>query len=68
MSNYGSPRKFRSRYRTCHRQAAARAFTWEQWARERRHPEATRKAITWCLATVSICLLLLSLIYQLASR
>jgi hypothetical protein len=31
MGNYGSPRKFRSRYKTYHRQAAGHPTSWTHW-------------------------------------
>ena len=53
MSNYGSPRKFRSRYKTYHRQAAALPSSWGEWVdgKDGSGSRPGRLVMLWILTT-----------------
>ena len=67
MSNYGSPRKFRSRYKTYHRQAAALPSSWNDWV-DGKGSRSSRRGVPWIFSIAAIGSLIGGAVYQYVIR
>ena len=68
MSNYGTPRKFRSRYKTYHRQAAGHASTWNHWVGRTHSDKSARSVVAWIVLALIVLSSAWGAIYAFAVR